>query len=242
MTFARAMRTAPRVNVRVVIIGRNSGVSPTASAVAKSSDSSGSRRNTDMTTMTNRTRKTTVFRMRTPNCTRPRSNSDGGGRRVRSLAMDPNSVRGPVAVTRAMAFPLTTDEPIDTAWPPPLTSFSTGRDSPVRAASLTWRSLASSNLASAGTISPAESRMTSPGTTQRRAISFQTPSRRTEAVCATCAFNASAARSERRVCTNSTAMLTAMIARTTSAFTTSRRAAETTHATMRIRTSGLVKR
>ena len=40
MTFWRAMRDrAPRQSVTVVIIGRNSGVRPTASATAKSSDS-----------------------------------------------------------------------------------------------------------------------------------------------------------------------------------------------------------
>ncbi len=39
ITFCRAMRTAPCASVTVVIIGRNSGVSPTASATAKSSDS-----------------------------------------------------------------------------------------------------------------------------------------------------------------------------------------------------------
>ena len=39
ITFWRAMRTAPRASVTDVIIGRNSGVRPTASATAKSSDS-----------------------------------------------------------------------------------------------------------------------------------------------------------------------------------------------------------
>jgi hypothetical protein len=55
------------VSVRVVIIGRNSGVRPTASATANSSDSDGSRLRTPITTTTNSTRKTTVFRIRPPN-------------------------------------------------------------------------------------------------------------------------------------------------------------------------------
>src|SRR4051794_14891284 len=44
ITLPWAIRCAPRLSVTVMIIGRNSGVSPTASARAKSSDSSGSRR------------------------------------------------------------------------------------------------------------------------------------------------------------------------------------------------------
>ena len=43
ITFERAIRTAPAARVTVLIIGRNSGVRPTASATAKSSDSSGGR-------------------------------------------------------------------------------------------------------------------------------------------------------------------------------------------------------
>ena len=41
ITFCRAIRTAPCASVTAVIIGRNSGVSPTASATANSSDSNG---------------------------------------------------------------------------------------------------------------------------------------------------------------------------------------------------------
>ena len=39
ITFWRAMWAAPRESVTALIIGRNSGVRPTASATAKSSDS-----------------------------------------------------------------------------------------------------------------------------------------------------------------------------------------------------------
>ena len=67
MTFLRAMRTAPVERVTVVIIGRNSGVSPTARATAKSRDSSAFLCIAIFTTRMNRTRNITVSIMRIPN-------------------------------------------------------------------------------------------------------------------------------------------------------------------------------
>ena len=47
MTLSRAIRTAPCASVTDVIIGRNSGVRPTARATANSSDSNASRMKRD---------------------------------------------------------------------------------------------------------------------------------------------------------------------------------------------------
>ena len=60
-------------------------------------------------------------------------------------------------------------------------SFSTGTDSPVRAASSILRELASSKRRSAGTTSPASRATISPGTNSLESISAMCPSRRTRA-------------------------------------------------------------
>ena len=175
------MRTAPCASVTVVIIGRNSGVRPTASATANRSDSSGSRCSAALTRKTKSTRKMTVRMMRKPNCRVPRSNSVSGGRAARRAAMSPNGGARPVATTSAVAVPLTTDVPEEAprcrrragcgaAGVAGAASFSAGSDSPVSAACCTWRSRASSSRASAGTRSPAASRITSPGTSSRRGL------------------------------------------------------------------------
>ncbi|MNU50334.1 hypothetical protein D3C71_392970 [compost metagenome] len=85
----------------------------------------------------------------------------------------PKYVFEPVATTSALPEPLTTlvpmkamfssssELPVSTCW---AMCFSTGRDSPVSAACATNRSFAFRMRQSAGTMSPAESSMTSPGT------------------------------------------------------------------------------
>ncbi len=207
ITFCRAMRTAPCARVTVVIIGRNSGVSPTASATANRNDSSGGRCRAKLASSTKSTRNSTVRMISTANRASPRWNSVSGGWVDSCAAMSPNAVAGPVATTTAVAVPLTTDVPRKTvlrasaAWRAPggrsPASFSTGSDSPVRAASWTWRSRVAVRRASAGTRSPAARWMTSPGTSSRRGISTRRPSRSTLAVGATCSRSRSAARSDR---------------------------------------------
>ena len=139
----------------------------------------------------------TAFMISEPNCLMPRSNSVSGARALRRAAMSPNAVLTPVATTRAVAVPLTTEVPSSTIVAcdssPALNAFSTGIDSPVSADSCTWRSFVSSSRASAGTRSPALSRITSPGTTEVRSTSANTPLRNTVAVGATVARRRSAA-------------------------------------------------
>ena len=173
ITFSRAIWIAPCASVTVVIIGRNSGVRPTASATEKSSDSSGLRPKPRFTTRMNSTRKTTVCRISIPKRRVPRSNSVSSGRAARRSTMSPNAVSRPDAKTTAVAVPLTIEVPRKTrpGESGPLdesasfaASFSAGSDSPVRAPCWTCRSTASIRRASAGTRSPAASRTTSPTT------------------------------------------------------------------------------
>ena len=86
----------------------------------------------------------------------------------------PNSVCLPVVITNALAFPLITCEPIKSAlvlFAKAATAtttaifFSTGKVSPVKAASSIKSSLLSNNKQSAGITSPADKTMMSPGTT-----------------------------------------------------------------------------
>ena len=198
MTFFSAMRTAPLERVTETIMGRSSGVRPTASATEKRKDSRKSRRMRALTRNTNRTRKTTTCRIRKPNLRVPRSNSVSGGRPTSPAATCPNSVAAPVATTTAAPSPLTTEVPRNTpvtASPRPpapggrgpgVACFSRGSDSPVSRASFTNRSRIESRRQSAGTRSPAFRWITSPTTTSRIGISRSTPSRTTVAVCPTC--------------------------------------------------------
>ena len=62
----------------------------------------------------NRTSTKTVRVMSSPKCRRPRSNSVSGARAASRAAMSPNWVARPVATTRAVAVPLTTDVPSQT--------------------------------------------------------------------------------------------------------------------------------
>ena len=184
MTLRRAMRTAPWARVTVVIMGRNSGVSPTASATANRTDSSVGRWRATLTTTTNSTRKATVRMMSSAKCRMPRWNSVSGGGVDRRAAMSPNAVSRPVATTTARAVPLTTDVPRNTRFlasagcrggvARSLASFSAGIDSPVSAACCTWRSRAASSRASAGTRSPAPSLTISPRDQDSREVARPT--------------------------------------------------------------------
>ena len=71
--------------------------------------------------------------------------------------------------------------------------FSTASLSPVSADSITNRSRAVMMRASAGTMSPAERRITSPGTSSSKGISTRSPSRRAQQVLETGSLRASAA-------------------------------------------------
>ena len=222
-------------------------MSPTARATAKSRDWNAGLCSATLTRTMKSTRKRTARMMRTLKRWIPRSNSLSGGRARRRVAMSPNFVAAPVAVTTAVAVPLTTEVPRNTAPRSPCgpdwlaASFSAGIDSPVSAASCTCRSRAERRRASAGTRSPAERRTTSPGTTSRRASSRKDPSRKTVAVGATFSESRSAARCERYVC----AKLSPTPRRTTKmmivALATSSRQPEMTAAISRITTRGFAK-
>ncbi len=71
--------------------------------------------------------------------------------------------------------------------------FSTGTDSPVRAASLTRRFLTRKSRRSAGTRAPDSSSTMSPGTSRAASISWRSPSRNTMARLASMALTASSA-------------------------------------------------
>ena len=104
------------------------------------------------------------------------------------VAIFPISVAIPVSVTRTFARPYVTREPEKTmffrsprAASPSISPsvLSTPRDSPVRADSSTLRAKFSIMRPSAGTRSPASSKITSPGTTSAEGISSLVPSRST---------------------------------------------------------------
>lgn len=93
MTCLRPMRIAPCASVTVVIIGKNSGVRPTASATAKSSVSSPGRCRSAPASRTKSTRNTTVRMISVAKRRIPRSNSVSGGRSIRRAAMSPKAAR-----------------------------------------------------------------------------------------------------------------------------------------------------
>ncbi len=89
----------------------------------------------------------------------------------------------------------------------------TAFDSPVSMDSFDSSSLASTSLASAGTMSPIETRIMSPATSSRASISTAWPPRRTLAVIDTYLRSSSSAFSERYSCTNPSTAFTSRIAR-----------------------------
>jgi hypothetical protein len=215
----RAIRTAPCARERVTIMGKNSGVNPTARATAKSREERGGRPAVRVTANTKSTTSTTVRVTRRLKSRRPRWKADSGGGAANRATMPPKRVRRPVATTSAIPVPLITEEPRNTkcgASGPPVAgpvgsaSFSTASGSPVRAACWTMRWCASSNRTSAGTRSPGTRRITSPGTSSRRGTSCHVPSRRTVAV----GSMADRSRSTARWARYCWAKLTAVLART----------------------------
>ena len=195
-TFFFVIRLAPWANVTVMIIGIISGVIPTASATENRNDSSNGRWSRMFTSRTNSTSAMITRVIISPKWRMPRPNSVSGGRAANRWAISPNAVYLPVETITAVPIPVCTAVPRKTLLPASATprfpsvrsraTFSTGRDSPVRADSRTCRSFTSSNRASAGTRSPALSRITSPRTSSATGSSRSCPSRRTAAVVATC--------------------------------------------------------
>ena len=143
MTFCSAIRRAPSASVTVVMMGRNSGVRPTASATEKSNDSSALRPRLTLIKRIKSTRKKTVLKIRKPKRFMPRSNSVSSGRAASRVTTSPNGVPGPIATTTAVAVPLTTEVPRKTndgesgptdASSSRVAAFSAGNASPVSAA------------------------------------------------------------------------------------------------------------
>ena len=94
--------------------------------------------------------------------------------------MRPISLRAPVAVTRAVPWPLTSSVPANSRVAPSA-NLSTGSDSPVSSDSSTCTSAPVSKQASAATRSPCASTSKSPRTTSAPAMRCATPSRTTSA-------------------------------------------------------------
>ncbi len=109
-----------------------------------------------------------------------------GGVSCNIWAIRPSSVSMPVPTTTALARPPVTIVPIKTMFlrsprggsssSISFRSFSTGTDSPVKAASFTLKEAASKSLASAGTESPASNMNMSPGTKSSTSICVTFPS------------------------------------------------------------------
>ena len=194
MTPRLDITSEPRERLSAIIIGKSSGVSPTARAIAKRNDSRSWCWEVDvlnaLTKNTKMTRMRITFIMRTLKSFIPRSKSFGSSLRVSDSAIELNFVFLPVARTDIRPFPVTTLLPINTD---ELVSFSTGNDSPVSDDSFTKKSFACKIVPSAGITSPGERTATSPGTMRERGISASTPSRRTVAVIFTRSRSASAA-------------------------------------------------
>ncbi len=113
----------------------------------------------------------------------------------------------PVASARAEALPLMIFDPINPIFSKSVSpasgslrmplNFSTGWDSPVKADWATKVSLVVRKRTSAGSMSPADSRIISPGTTSSMGISTTLPPRQTSALLEISSFRLLAAVSER---------------------------------------------
>ncbi len=112
-------------------------------------------------------------------------------------------------------------------------SFSTGSDSPVSADSSTWSSASRINLRSAGSLSPASTSTTSPGTSLSEGTCRWRPSRSTRASVCTIDRSASRADSALDSWMNPTTVLTTTTPKMTEASTYSPRNIVTTPATIR---------
>ena len=212
MTFFRDMATAPLARLADTIMGSISGVRPTATDSANNAACTQSpfakplRKSTTgtMPTMNRMSTHDTAF---TPFSKFVRTRVSATRR-----AKAPNSVSLPTAITRARAEPLTTVLPMNarllhSSGLPPVCGcaavhFSIGSLSPVSDDWLTKRSLVSTMRTSAGIMSPAASRITSPTTSSEMGRSRLSPSRKTAMVVLTIACKRSAALPERTSCTN----------------------------------------
>ena len=140
-------------------------------------------------------------------------------------AIRPNSVCIPVATTIPFARPYVAKVPLNaifvhsprgksaSARTPVI--FSTGRDSPVRAASSVRKENVSTSRISAGTRFPASRRTISPGTRASEGTVRTAPSRRTVAMDADIFFKASIAASARRSCTKPSTALSPTMSKMT---------------------------
>ena len=256
MTFWRESTTAPLARVDVTIMGSISGVSPTAtdSANRKASGQSPLVKplsSSTMGTMTSAKRINSHETLFTPSwndvCTRSAA-------MVRCASV-PKYVSLPVEITTAVATPetmfvpmnsrlLCSRMPSDECWRS--ANFSTGSDSPVMAACATNKSLALITRQSAGTMSPAESTMWSPGTSSRMGTSIccaAVPScatRSTAAVLLTMAFRRSALRCERPSCTKRITVDSSTMQPITTVASMSSVAAETSASTVSRMLKGLL--
>ena len=116
ITLRPAMRIAPRESVTVVIIGSSSGVRPTASATANSSESSTGRPNTTRMASTTTTRARVSRAITRPNSRRSRSNGEGPSACAKADAAAPNTVSRPVLTASAIASPVCATEPRNSAF------------------------------------------------------------------------------------------------------------------------------
>ena len=159
----------------------------------------------------------------------------------------PNSVVLPVPTTSAVAVPLTTWVPIQSALDrcprgvsagSTAAAFSTGNVSPVSMASSTNRSLDSRTSPSPGTTSPAFRMTISPGTISSTGISLELPSRRTAALIRTMESSLSTAFDAPRSCQNPSKPLMTTMNIMTPASTRSPRSNDNPVATNRMRMIG----
>ncbi len=185
-----------------------------------------------------------------PKACRSRWNGEGAWLSASDEAAAPNSVARPVPTTSAKAWPVCATAPRNSAFDasPALRAattpgrFSTGYGSPVSAASLAVKAVASSSSASAGMMSPARTRTRSPGTTVSTSTGTKAPSRLTSALSATERRSSSAALTARPSWNVSRPIDSARIATMIEPPISSPVAAETTPAARRMSDSGSSKR
>ncbi len=140
-----------------------------------------------------------------------------------AAAIRPRALSGPVAVTTNTPRPRVTVVPADIAAAGPVPAvLSTGTDSPVSADSSTCNAAPSTSHPSAGTMSPASTTTTSPGTICAAGTCCWAPPRTTRAVGAVSSLSAASARSARISCTTPTVVFSTITARMTIVSCTSR--------------------
>ncbi len=143
MTPFLDIESAPFERLTERIIGKSSGVKPTARATAKRSDCNTPCLKSAFMKKTNKTRRKVTSIIKKPNFLSPLSNSVSRSLAMSPLAIFPYSVKFPVFNTTAVAVPLTTEVPkkrqlFHSVMASPFTFkgaavFSTGNDSPVSA-------------------------------------------------------------------------------------------------------------